>query len=86
MGFREAYADVGNTYQAVLMQHTGWHARSNQISDPLTQGNAEPAGGGFKEAQEQEQGRGHGFTDPGGPKGPDIEPEGPDSGYGPGRG
>lgn len=47
---RDAFADIGNTYQAVLTQDAGWRAQHSPstLSDPLTEAAAEPQTGWFK--------------------------------------
>ena len=59
---RDAYADIGNTYQAVLMQDAGWrtHGSASQLSDPLTEAAAESQGGWFKGDMSVDRGFGWG--------------------------
>jgi hypothetical protein len=45
--WKSAYSDIGNTYQAVLTQDAGWHAKGNAsepLCDPLTESVAQESG------------------------------------------
>jgi hypothetical protein len=87
---RDAYADIGNTYQAVLMQDAGWRTHgsaSSQLSDPLTQAAAEPQGGWFKGDMSADRGFGWGSkTDVQTTFEQNKDDKSPDSGFEPGKG
>jgi hypothetical protein len=83
---RDAYADIGNTYHAVLTQDAGWRTQpgsASQLSDPLTQAAAEPQGGWFKGDMSVDRGFGWGSRT-------DVhtaidQNKSPDSGFEPGK-
>jgi hypothetical protein len=76
--WQSAYSDIGNTYYAVLTQHTGWHAARGG-TDPLTQDISEDQSNDPK-APKTDRGYGEQPKGPGEGRGPD------DPGYGPGKG
>jgi len=93
--WKSAYSDIGNTYQAVLTQDSGWHARGtgSDIGDPMTDGVSQEPGGTFGRDIGGDMGamRHHGVKvlyhqdmyKANNPASPDNQS--PDSGYGPGK-
>ena len=83
--WQSAYSDIGNTYQAVLTQGTGWHVRgsaSEPLCDPMTESVSQDMG--FNGDMSADRGLGWGSRtsikfDLQGPG------QQPDSGFGPGK-
>lgn len=93
--WQSIHSDIGNTYQAVLTQDSGWKARSSDIGDPMTEGVSQEPGGTFGSSYGEGLGRNVGWG-PGTPghyktvsptkdfQDAKTNPS-PDSGFGPGK-